>query len=137
MQKQGTTINIIKQFQSPVNPLDSGHKLNVYQTFKRHPWRLLNVLCTFNSRPAMKGSLTRNFKPLAFRFIHFHKWKTVLCFKSRTVFNVEHLSRNLNITKEFKSKIFPKAVGWRCSAKRLFWKFHKIHRKRRVSEFLF
>ena len=32
-------------------PLDTGRKLNVHNTFRRRPGRLLNVLCTFNVRP--------------------------------------------------------------------------------------
>ena len=32
-------------------PLDTGRKLNVHKTFRRRPERLLNVLCTFNTRP--------------------------------------------------------------------------------------
>ena len=29
----------------------TGRKLNVHETFRRRPGRLLNVLCTFNLRP--------------------------------------------------------------------------------------
>ena len=32
-------------------PVDTGRKLNVHKTFRRHPGRLLNALCTFNLRP--------------------------------------------------------------------------------------
>ena len=37
-------------------PVDTGRKLNVYETFKRRSRRLLNVLlCTFNLRPGSTG----------------------------------------------------------------------------------
>ena len=36
-------------------PVDTGRKLNVHKTFRRRPGRLLNVLCTFNLRPASTG----------------------------------------------------------------------------------
>ena len=36
-------------------PVDTGRKLNVDKTFRRRPGRLLNVLCTFNLRPAYTG----------------------------------------------------------------------------------
>ena len=35
--------------------LVTGRKLNVHKTFRRRPGRLLNVLCTFNLRPASTG----------------------------------------------------------------------------------
>ena len=38
-------------------PVDTGRKLNVHKTFRRRPGRLLNVLCTFNSRPVSAGYL--------------------------------------------------------------------------------
>ena len=38
-------------------PVDTGHKLNVHKTFRRHPGCLLNVLCTFNLRPVSTGYL--------------------------------------------------------------------------------
>ena len=34
---------------------DTERKLNKYKTFRRHPGRLLNVLCTFNLRPVSAG----------------------------------------------------------------------------------
>ena len=37
------------------NPVDTGRKLNVHNTFKRCPGRLLNVLCTFNLRSVSTG----------------------------------------------------------------------------------
>ena len=40
------------------NPVDTGRKLNVYKTFRRHPRRLLNVLCTFNLRLVSTGNST-------------------------------------------------------------------------------
>ena len=47
----GLMLNII----STPFPLDTGRKLNVHQTFRRRPGRLLNVLCTFNLRPVSRG----------------------------------------------------------------------------------
>ena len=42
-------------------PVDTGRKFNAHKTFRRSPGRLLNVLCTFNLRPASTGSyLSRN-----------------------------------------------------------------------------
>ena len=38
-----------------IPPLDTGLKLSVHKTFRRHAGRLLNVLCTFNLRPASRG----------------------------------------------------------------------------------
>ena len=37
------------------HPVDTECKLNVHKTFRRRPGRLLNVLCTFNSRPVSTG----------------------------------------------------------------------------------
>ena len=36
-------------------PVGTGRKLSVHKTFRRHPGRLLNVLCTFNLRPVSSG----------------------------------------------------------------------------------
>ena len=36
-------------------PVDTGRKLNVHNTFRRRPGRLLNVVCTFSSRPLSTG----------------------------------------------------------------------------------
>ena len=36
-------------------PVETGRKLNVRKTLRRRPGRLLNVLCTFNLRPASTG----------------------------------------------------------------------------------
>ena len=38
-----------------VTPSDTGSNLNVYKTFRRHPWRFLNALCTFSLRPMSFG----------------------------------------------------------------------------------
>ena len=38
-------------------PVEIGRKLKVHKTFRRRPRRLLNVLCTFNLRPASTGIL--------------------------------------------------------------------------------
>ena len=40
------------------NPIDTGRKLNVNKTFRRRPRRLLNVLCTFNLSPLLRGRST-------------------------------------------------------------------------------
>ena len=40
------------------NPVDTGRKLNVHNTFRRRPGRLLNVLCTLNLRPVSMGKET-------------------------------------------------------------------------------
>ena len=52
---------------------DTGRKLNVHQTFRRRPRRLLYVSCTFNLRPMSTGSsvpsiigLRRGFTNLGF-----------------------------------------------------------------------
>ena len=37
-------------------PVDTGRKLSVHKTFRRHQGRLLNVLCTFNLRPVATGT---------------------------------------------------------------------------------
>ena len=36
-------------------PVDTGRKLNVHKTFRRHPGHLLNVLCTFSLRLVSTG----------------------------------------------------------------------------------
>ena len=36
-------------------PGEAGRKLTVHKTFRRRPGRLLNVVCTFNSRPVSTG----------------------------------------------------------------------------------
>ena len=38
-------------------PVDTGRKLNVHQTFRRRPGRLLNVLSTFNLRHVSTGAV--------------------------------------------------------------------------------
>ena len=38
------------------SPVDTGRKLNVYETFRRGPGGLLNALCPFNLRSASTGS---------------------------------------------------------------------------------
>ena len=47
----------LRIFSSCRNPVDTGHKLNVYKTFRRRPGRLLNVLCAFNLSPVSTGKL--------------------------------------------------------------------------------
>ena len=37
-------------------PVDTGRKVNVQKTFRRHPGSLLNVLCTFILRPVSAGT---------------------------------------------------------------------------------
>ena len=36
-------------------PVNTGRKLNVHSAFRRRPGCLLNVLCTFNLRPVLRG----------------------------------------------------------------------------------
>ena len=43
---RGTIVRCVKNY-----PVDTGRKLNVYKTFRRHPGRLLHVLFTFNLHP--------------------------------------------------------------------------------------
>ena len=52
-------IRLVKWVSSWVKlyPLDTGRKLKVHKTFRRHPGRLLNVLCTFSLRPMSRGVL--------------------------------------------------------------------------------
>ena len=38
-------------------PLDTVRKLNVHDTYRRHPRRLLNVLCTLDIRPVSRGCI--------------------------------------------------------------------------------
>ena len=40
--------------------VDTGQELNVHKTFRRRPGRLLNVLCTSNSRPCLHGEWTKH-----------------------------------------------------------------------------
>ena len=44
-----------RNFQQTSLPVDTGRKLNTHKTFRKHTGRLLNVLCTFNSRPVSTG----------------------------------------------------------------------------------
>ena len=43
-------------------PLDTGRKLNAHKTFRRRPGRLLNILYTFDLRPAsgVMATITQN-----------------------------------------------------------------------------
>ena len=50
-----TTNNYKTLITQSFNPVDTGRKLNVHKKFRRRPGRLLNVLCTFNLRPASTG----------------------------------------------------------------------------------
>ena len=43
--------------ESYINPVDTGRKLNINKTFRRRAGLLLNVLCTFNLRPVLRGKL--------------------------------------------------------------------------------
>ena len=47
---------------SPINPVYTGRKLNVHNTFRRRSGRLLNVLCTFNLRPVSTGKQLQKWK---------------------------------------------------------------------------
>ena len=42
---------------APTIPVDTGRKFNEHKTFRRHPGRLLNVLCTFSLRPVSTGKI--------------------------------------------------------------------------------
>ena len=46
---------LYSKFHAGYYPIDTGSKMNVHKTFRRRPGRLLNVLCTFNLRPASTG----------------------------------------------------------------------------------
>ena len=52
------------------DPVGTGLKLNVHKPFRRHPGRLLNVLCMFNLRPVPTGG--RHVKMLE---DYYEKWK--------------------------------------------------------------
>ena len=52
------------------HPVDTGCKLNVHQTFRRRPGRLLNILCTFNLRPMSTGQFHIYFQNKAFLEYH-------------------------------------------------------------------
>ena len=61
---QAISRNLPEQFFAWNNPypVDTGRKLNVYKTFRKHSRRLLNVLCTFNLPPVDTGrDFFRNF----------------------------------------------------------------------------
>ena len=61
-------------------PLDTGRKLNVHNTFRRRPGRLLNVLCMFNLRPVLRGK-KRNFLVSLHLYVsvsYFCHWYTTL-----------------------------------------------------------
>ena len=49
----------MKEFQSFITytqtPVDAWRKLNVIETFRRRPGRLLSILCTFNLCPVSTG----------------------------------------------------------------------------------
>ena len=38
------------------SPVDTGRKLNVHKTFRRRPWRLLNVLYACSLSPVSTGN---------------------------------------------------------------------------------
>ena len=50
----------MRSYERSINTVDTGQKLNVHKTFKRHPGRLLNVFCTFNLRPVSTGKEMEN-----------------------------------------------------------------------------
>ena len=52
-----TELNVtqVKVVSTPLIPVETGRKFNVYKTFRRRPGRLLNVLCTLNLRPVSMG----------------------------------------------------------------------------------
>ena len=47
--------HIFIQRETKLRPVDTGRKLNVHKAFRRRPGSLLNVLYTFNLRPASTG----------------------------------------------------------------------------------
>ena len=51
------TQKVIKNLNRPLQqePLDTRLKLNVHKSYRRRPGRLLNVLCTFNTRSVSRG----------------------------------------------------------------------------------
>ena len=42
--------------QQNANPVGKERKSNVHKTFRRHPVRFLNALCTFNLSPVSTGN---------------------------------------------------------------------------------
>ena len=42
------------------NPVETARKLNVHETLRRRPGRLLNVLCTFNLHPVSTGKVLQD-----------------------------------------------------------------------------
>ena len=59
--KTRSILNQMLKRQNNNNPVDTGCKLNVHKTFRRRPWRLLNVLCTFNLRLVSMGKYYMRF----------------------------------------------------------------------------
>ena len=55
----GITSANVFVFVKQVDLLDAGRKLNVHNTFRRHPGRKLNVLCTFSLRPVSTGEVVK------------------------------------------------------------------------------
>ena len=51
------TQKVIKNLNRPLQqePLDTRLKLNEHKSYRRRPGRLLNVLCTFNTRSVSRG----------------------------------------------------------------------------------
>ena len=81
------------------NPVDTGRKLNAHKTFRRHPERLLNVLCTFNLRPVSTGKdashiyfikwLNIIWLILLSDCLYFLRWISVVCFPGGDVASFE------------------------------------------------
>ena len=81
------------------NPVDTGRKLNAHKTFRRHPERLLNVLCTFNLRPVSTGKdashiyfikwLNIIWLILLSDCLYFLRWISVVCFPGGDVVSFE------------------------------------------------
>ena len=66
-------------------PVDTGHKLNIHKTFRRRSGRLLNVLCTFNLRPASTELLSYQKKTK-----NYYKGRQCQCIKITYHLHVAH-----------------------------------------------
>ena len=80
------------------DPVDTERKLNVHKTLRRHPGRLLNVLCTFNLPPVSTGdTLSKWLKSLYWMILGLcFGWKTfkmlMLIYESQTNLSQKHLA---------------------------------------------
>ena len=53
-------------------PVDTGRKLNLHKTFRRRPWRLLNVWCTFSLRSVSTGIMAHKFDKIIRIILRFY-----------------------------------------------------------------